>query len=152
MIKCQNACPFGIFTDNRCCRECVRYKNNTCGSCCSDDPSTCGEAKFDEESGLQTFKTSQVDVMQEICNIVTIKKQVEAKEKELKDKLKAAMEQYGVKKFSSDELEITYVPDGIRTTVNGAKLKKLHPEIAEECSNVSKTSAYVKVTVKGGDK
>ena len=152
MIKCQNACPFGIFTDNRCCRECVRYKNNTCGSCCSDDPSTCGEAKFDEESGLQTFKTSQVDVMQEICNIVTIKKQVEAKEKELKDKLKAAMEQYGIKKFSSDELEITYVPDGIRTTINGAKLKKLHPEIAEECSNVSKTSAYIKITVKGGDK
>ena len=152
MIKCQNACPFGIFTDNRCCRECVRYKNNTCGSCCSDDPSTCGEAKFDEESGLQTFKTSQVDVMQEICNIVTIKKQVDAKEKELKEKLKAAMEQYGIKKFSSDELEITYVPNGIRTTINGAKLKKLHPEIAEECSNVSKTSAYVKVTVKGGDK
>ena len=83
MIKCQNACPFGIFTDNRCCRECVRYKNNTCGSCCSDDPNTCGEAIFDKESGLQTFKTSQVDVMQEICNIVTIKKQVEAKEKEL---------------------------------------------------------------------
>lgn len=152
MIKCQNACPFGIFTDNRCCRECVRYKNNTCGSCCSDDPNTCGEAIFDKESGLQTFKTSQVDVMQEICNIVTIKKQVEAKEKELKDKLKAAMEQYGIKKFSSDELEITYVPDGIRTTINGAKLKKLHPEIAEECSNVSKTSAYVKITVKGGDK
>ena len=152
MIKCQNACPFGIFTDNRCCRECVRYKNNTCGSCCSDDPSTCGEAKFDEESGLQTFKTSQVDVMQEICNIVTIKKQVEAKEKELKEKLKEAMEQYGIKKFSSDELEITYVPDGTRTTVDGTKLKKLHPEIAEECSKVSKTSAYVKVTVKGGDK
>ena len=62
------------------------------------------------------------------------------------------MEQYGIKKFSSDELEITYVPDGIRTAVDGTKLKKLHPEIAEECSKVSNTSAYVKITVKGGDK
>ena len=90
--------------------------------------------------------------MQEICNIVTIKKQVEAKEKELKEKLKAAMEQYGIKKFSSDELEIIYVPDGIRVQINSAKLKKLHPEIAKECSDVSTTSAYVKITVKGGDK
>ena len=148
MIKCENACPLGKFEG--CCHCCPEF--GSCAEKCSEHPGTCGESTFDEESGLQTFKNSQINVMQEICNIVTIKKQVEAKEKELKDKLKAAMEQYGIKKFSSDELEITYVPDGIRTTINGAKLKKLHPEIAEECSNVSKTSAYVKVTVKGGDK
>lgn len=148
MIKCENACPLGKFEG--CCHCCPKF--GSCAEECSEHPDTCGEATFDEESGLQTFKTSQVDVMQEICNIVTIKKQVEAKEKELKEKLKEAMEQYGIKKFSSDELEITYVPDGTRTTVDGTKLKKLHPEIAEECSKVSKTSAYVKVTVKGGDK
>ena len=148
MIKCENACPLGKFEG--CCRCCPEF--GSCAEECSECPDTCGESTFDEESGLQTFKTSQVDVMQEICNIVTIKKQVEAKEKELKDKLKAAMELYGIKKFNSDELEITYVPDGIRTAVDGTKLKKLHPEIAAECSKVSKTSAYVKITVKGGDK
>lgn len=148
MIKCENACPLGKFEG--CCHCCPEF--GSCSEKCSEHPGTCGESTFDEESGLQTFKNSQINVMQEICNIVTIKKQVEAKEKELKDKLKAAMEQYGIKKFSSDELEITYVPDGIRTAVDGTKLKKLHPEIAAECSKVSKTSAYVKITVKGGDK
>ena len=148
MIKCQNACLLNKF--DGCCHCCPEF--GSCTEECSENPNTCGEAIFDEESGLQTFKTSQVDVMQEICNIVTIKKQVDAKEKELKEKLKAAMEQYGIKKFSSDELEIIYVPDGIRVQINSAKLKKLHPEIAKECSNVSTTSAYVKITVKGGDK
>ena len=147
MIKCKNACPLGKF--DGCCHCCPE---TTCIEKCTEEIKDCGEAIFDEESGLQTFKTSQIDVMQEICNIVTIKKQVEAKEKELKDKLKQAMEQYGIKKFSSDVLEVVYVPDGIRTTIDGTKLKKLHPDIAEEFSKVSKVAAYVKVTVKGGDK
>lgn len=148
MIKCENACPLGQFEG--CCYCCSKF--NFCKDACSEEPEECGEATFDEETGLQSFRNSQIGILHDIVNLINQKKKIDAYEKELKDKLKKAMEQYGIKKFSSDVLEITYVPDGIRTTINGAKLKKLHPEIAEECSKVSKTSAYVKVTVKGGDK
>lgn len=148
MIKCNQKCPFGTFEG--CCQCCPDA--NVCGLKCAENPTECCESTFDEESGLQTFKTSQIDVLQEICNLVTIKKQVETKEKALKEKLKEAMEQYGIKKFSSDELEVVYVADGTRTSVDGTKLKKNHPNIYKECTKTSKVSAYVKVTVKGGDK
>ena len=59
------------------------------------------------------------------------------------------MEKYGVKKFESDILNITYVAESVATSIDSAKLKKLHPDIAEECSKVSKKSAYIKVEVKG---
>jgi len=90
-------------------------------------------------------------VLQNIADLCTTKKQIEAQEKELKDKLKQAMEQFGIKKFESDILNITYVPEGTQSKVDTTKLKKLYPDIAEECTKVSKTSAYIKVTVKGGE-
>ena len=79
-----------------------------------------------------------------------MKKQCEAQEKELKDQLKKAMEEYGIKKFESDILNITYVAETTSTSVDSAKLKRKYPQVAEECSKTSKKSSYIKVEVKEG--
>ncbi len=147
MIKCRNECLLNKF--DGCCYSCPEF--DSCTQSCSDHPDSCGESTFDEESGLTEFKTSQVEVIQGIVNAVKLKKQIEAKEKKLKDKLKEAMERYGVKKFNSDLLNIVYIPEGQRSQIDSAKLKKAYPDIAAECTKVSKTSAYVKVTVKEGE-
>lgn len=147
MIKCENKCLLGKF--DGCCYCCPEKYG--CTEMCSEVPDSCGCATFDEEGGLELFKSQQLTVLQKIADLCTAKKQIEAEEKNLKDKLKQAMEQYGVKKFESDILNITYIAEGTKNSIDSAKLKKLHPDIAKECTKVSKTSAYIKVTVKGGE-
>lgn len=150
MIKCKNSCPKGKFEG--CCVQCP--ERETCSDVCEQavNYQDCADAIFDEETALATFKSQSVAVLEKIAAVVNMKKQCEEQEKTLKDQLKQAMEQYGVKKFESDILNITYVVESTATSIDSAKLKKLHPDIAQECSKVSKKSAYIKVEVKGGEK
>lgn len=148
MIKCENSCPLGKF--DGCCACCP--EKDGCSERCTEVPEECGTATFDEETALATFQTKQLAVLKKIASVVSMKKQCEEQEKELKDQLKKAMEEYGVKKFESDILNITYVAETTSTSIDSAKLKKLHPEIAVECSKTSKKSSYIKVEVKAGDK
>lgn len=145
MIKCENKCLLGKF--DGCCYCCPEKYG--CTEMCSEVPDSCGCATFDEEGGLELFKSQQLTVLQQIASIVRMKKQCEEQEKELKDQLKQAMEQYGVKKFESDILNITYIAESTKTSIDSAKLKKKYPKITSECSKVSPTSAYIKVEVKG---
>lgn len=147
MIKCQNSCPFGKFEG--CCYSCPEMQ--TCKESCSEVPEQCQCSTFDEESGLAVFEQKQIAVLQQIATVVKMKKQCEDQEEELKDKLKQAMERFGVKKFESDILNITYVAPSTSTSIDSAKLKKNYPEIAAECSKTSKKSSYIKVEVKNND-
>ena len=148
MIKCNNECPLKKF--DGCCHSCPHIEE--CTQACESEPKTCGEATFDEETGLVAFKEQQLSVLQQIANLIIAKKKLEEQEKELKDKLKEAMEKYGVKKFDSDILKITYIAETTATSIDSAKLKKKYPAIADECSETSKKSAYIKVEVKGDGK
>lgn len=147
MIKCKNSCPLEKF--DGCCVQCA--DRECCSEVCEQavNYAKCEDAIFDEENAVVEFENQQLAVLQQIATVVNMKKQCEEQEKELKDKLKQAMEKYGVKKFTSDVLDITYVAETTSTSIDSAKLKKLHPEIAEECSKVSKKSSYIKVEVKG---
>lgn len=142
MIKCKNSCPTGQFEG--CCFEC-NIKTN-CKEACGLNPSDCENATIIEETALETFKNSAI--IQKIFDLMLTKKQLEEEEKQLKEKLKEAMEFYGVKKFESDHLTITYVAETITTTIDTSKLKKKYPEIVKECSRETKKSAYVRVSIK----
>lgn len=147
MIKC-NLAECKKF--DGCC--CLCPEKDGCKTKCVDHYSSCEDAEFtDEETSVEVFTEKHIATLRKIADIVTQKKALEATEKELKDKLKEAMEAYNVKKFSSDILDITYVPDGTRSSIDTGKLKKVHPDIVAQCTKVSKTSAYIKVTVKDGE-
>ena len=133
MIKCNNECPLGKF--DGCCHSCPDIE--ICKDACESNPDTCGEVTFDEETGLVAFKEQQLSVLKQ-----------EEQEAELKAKLKEAMEKYGIKKFDSDILKITYIAETTATSIDSAKLKKKYPAIAEECSKTSEKSAYIKVEIK----
>jgi len=151
MIKCKNSCPLDKFEG--CCFECDLKEN--CEEACQLNPSECGDSIMqdaEEETGLQVFQQGQLTVLQKIADIVTAKKKLEEQEKELKEKLKEAMEKCNIKKFESDILDITYVAETTSTSIDSAKLKKKYPDIAAECSKTSKRSAYVKVVLKGDEK
>lgn len=145
MIKCTNECPNN--ESNGCCFECPKKDN--CTDACDGKPEECGQATYDESAGLVAFQEKSLATIQAICDICTQKKQLEEQEKALKDQIKQAMENFGVKKFESDFLNITYIGETTAVSIDTTKLKKLHPDIAEECSKTSVKSAYIKVEVKG---
>ncbi len=148
MTICENGCPVnGSVT---CCMECA--ERGTCKQACEETPDVCGESYVSNGTELEVFQNRQMETIQKIITVLRMKKECEQREKELKDQLKAAMEQYGIKKFTSDELEIVYIAEGTRTSIDTTELKRLNPDIAAQFTKVSKTGAYVKVTVKEGGK
>lgn len=88
-------------------------------------------------------------IMQTIKGLVLQKKAIEAKEKEMKDKLKEIMEANAVKGFENPILKVTYIAQSSATTVDSAKLKAKYPEVYAACSKTSTKSAYIKIEVKG---
>lgn len=151
MIKCKNECPVGKF--DGCCFFC---EVKGCKDKCSETPSDCGDAVMlddvvseqDEEKALEAFKGGQIAVLKNIAAVIKQKKECEEKEADLKVKLQEAMETYGIKKFTSDILNITYVAATSATSIDSAKLKKKYPDIAVECSKSASKKAYIKVEVK----
>ena len=152
MIKCKNECPNEEVGFRGCCKGCP--DRDSCEERCEKDPLNCGDSIInadgaDEETALATFKETQIAVLKDIAGLVTAKKDLEAKEADLKIKLQTAMEAYGIKKFESDILNITYVAATTAETVDSVKLKKKFPDIAAQCMKTADRKAYVKVTLKG---
>lgn len=150
MIVCQDLCP--IYKKQMCCAFCEERCD--CPEVCdeyttSGRPETC-DMRVDVPGGALTpAEEKALPIMQTIKAIVLQKKELEAKEKAMKEKLKAAMEEFGVKSFDNDLLKVTYIAPTTKTSVDSAKLKKKYPAVFEECSKTSSVSAYIKVEVKG---
>lgn len=147
MIKCVNACPLGKF--DGCCYGCPEHIS--CSDSCSEVPKECGQATFDEETALQEFKSSQLATLNAIASLTAHKKAIEDQEKQMKAAPFEAMEKYGIKKFESDVLNLTFVEPTTSTSIDSAKLKKKYPDIAAECSKITTKAGYVKITLKGGE-
>ncbi|MDD3020917.1 MAG: hypothetical protein PHX61_08075 [Alphaproteobacteria bacterium] len=147
VIKCENTCPLGKFEG--CCHCCPIEK--TCEEACEEAADACGQATFDEETGLAVFQSSELATLQKIAAVVQMKKQIEDQEKALKTQLQTAMEKFGIKKFESDILNLTYVAPTTATSVDSPKLKKKYPDIFTECSKSSAKAGYVKITLKDGE-
>lgn len=147
-IKCKQAgCPFEY---EHCCIECDEYKH--CESSCNALPETCNKSEMNGETSLQVFKNANVEVINTIAQISVAKKQIEEQEKEMKEKLLAAMEAYGVTKFENEAIKITYYAPSTATSIDSTRLKKEQPDIAKEYSKTSSKKSYIKIEVKAGDK
>ena len=146
MIKCENACPLGRF--NACCQWC--QENKGCPEACEYEPGSCGESAFDEESGLVAFQKTQLATLNAIASLTAHKKAIEEQEKTMKAALYDAMQKFGIKKFESDVLNLTFVEPTNSTSIDSTKLKKKYPDIAAECSKTTAKAGYVKITLKGG--
>ena len=139
-------CPEGL---NICCGTCEH--SDTCKQCCESvkDASDifCPDAEVISDAMVQ-FESAVPDTIQQITNLIQMKKNLDEQEKQLKQKLVEAMEAYGVKSFENDQIKMTYVAPTTRSTIDSTRLKKDHPDIAEQYSKTSNVSASVRVTVK----
>lgn len=71
-------------------------------------------------------------------------KQYEAEIAEFKESIKEQMEQHGFKSIRCEAFRITYVAEAVKTSFDGARLKKENPELYAQYNNKKSTSkAYV---------
>lgn len=144
MIKCKIA-----METNADCQICCLYceKRNDCEDVCGELEVDCEEA-VGEETELDVMNSTVPDVLKAITDITVQKKKLDEQEKLMKKKLQEAMEQHGIKSFENEHVKFLYVAPTTRTTIDSAKLKKDHPDIAEKYSKTSNVSASVRITVK----
>lgn len=144
MIKCKDydCKDYGDI----CCFNCVDRAD--CTSSCSEDPNKCGRSVTEDPQELTQFQSAVPDTIKQITSLVRAKKRMDEEEKALKQKLVEAMEAYGVKSFENEFIKMTYVAPTTRSTIDSTRLKKDHPDIAEQYSKTSNVSASVRVTVK----
>ena len=88
------------------------------------------------------------DAIQAIYDIEVAKKKLDNQIKKYKEVLRYGMAEYGLKKFESDELLITYVEPTERLDLDRDKLWAEHKDIAFECQKFTPVSASVKVKVR----
>ena len=146
MIKCtMEGCPQG---KDICCRECEELK--TCIASCENTHivENCGFSEMDTETALTLFQKAKADVIKKIADLTVAKKKIEEQEKEMRQQLTAAMENYGVKSFETPEVKFVYIEPTTKTTLDSRKLKKELPDIAAKYSKESAVSGYVKISVK----
>lgn len=78
------------------------------------------------------------------------KKELEEKQKIIKDNILKAMEENGIKKIDNEFFTITYVEPSTRETIDSKRLKVEQPEIAAQYTNISNVNASLRIKIKEG--
>ena len=145
MTKCKQAIESSACGKDVCCLYCGERAD--CKEVCTALSPDCADA-ISEETALADMKKDAAAVIKAVADLTIQKKKIEEQEKEMRGKLLAAMEQYGVKKFDTPEVTFTYIAPTTRNTIDSAKLKKELPDVVEKYTKTSNVSASVKIEVK----
>lgn len=104
------------------------------------------------ENEVVQFEQKEVALINSLVEFKKMQNKMEVQEKELKAKLKEAMENHGIKQFKNDVITITYVDESESTSIDLKALEKKEPDcykgLLEDYPKVTKKSAYVRFTVK----
>ena len=152
MIICKDADNNPCVYDH-CCVSCIEKK--TCKTVCElvnpDDTEITIKDECDladEPKEIITLEKNYPTLVEAITDLSVRKKAIEDEEKQMKEMLITAMEACHLKSWDNNLIKITYVAPTTRTTIDSARLKEDHPEIAEEYSKTSSVSASVRIKVK----
>ena len=151
MLKCKIASDASCGKDC-CCYDCTDAK--TCNSKCPTYEEL-GKNVLKECEELEQVETEVVTLDQKVpqaikamTDMLAQQKVLEQQISDMREVIKAAMEQYGVKSFENDDIKMTYVAATERKSIDSTRLKKEHPEIAEAYQKVSPVKASVKIEIK----
>ena len=151
MLKCKIASESSCGKDC-CCYDCTDVK--TCENKCPTYDEL-GKKVLKECEELEQVETEVVSLDKKVpqaikamTDLLTQQKELEQKVSDMREVIKAAMEQYGVKSFENENIKITYIAPTERKSIDSTRLKKEHPEIAEAYQKVSQVKASVKIETK----
>ena len=74
--------------------------------------------------------------------------EMEMKVKEVKEKLKNAMEEHGVLSYEDEYIKVSYRKSSVKKTIDSKKLKEELPDIYEEYSKTSNVASSISVEAK----
>ena len=146
MIKCKQAMESSACGKVCCCLECE--ERESCKDVCTELSPDCEDA-FSEETALATMQTEAAGIIKSIAALTLQKKQIEEREKKMKEQLQKAMEKYGVKSFENETVKFTYVAPTVENRLDSKALKVDLPEVVAKYTKQSPKAGYVKITVRG---
>lgn len=142
MVKCKEGladCGKDI-----CCLYCD--EKDGCNNSCTD-AEPCDQ-QIHEKDELQVMEEVFPDQIKQITDLVIQIKQMEETVSKFKEDLMKAMEQHGIKSFTSGKVSFTYVGATTRTTFDKKALQKEHPELdLSKYNKVSDVKASVRIKV-----
>jgi hypothetical protein len=107
---------------------------------------------MENENELVAFEKSQAIAIAKIVEYNKLKAELEAKEKEFRNQLEKAMDEYGIKSFSNDLISITRIEEKTSETINVKELEEKAPatfkKLIEKYKKITHTKAYVRISVK----
>ena len=145
MFRCKKgSCIYG--EGDMCCHEC---SHTQCEDRCWKNPTNCNSAiGVEQPNELVLFESTAMATMQKIADLDYQKKQLEAKDKEVRKQLLDLMDFYGIKKFENEILQITFIEPTTRTTIDSKRLKEELPAVAEKYSKTTNVKGSVRIDVK----
>lgn len=144
MIKCKNGgCPKG---KEVCCFFCEERNvcKESCDSAALSDPAKCEEAII-EGDAIEVFRCESALALRIIEEVELQKKELDEKQKEMREVAKEAMERSGITKFQNDVLTITYIKPTTRNSIDSKALKADFPDIAKRYTKTSDVAASIRI-------
>lgn len=90
------------------------------------------------------------EIAHELTLILEQKEKLEAREKEIKEALLAAMEDNGIIKASLGNCDITYIAPTKRESFDSKRLRKDNPDLYDEYVNITDVKASICIKLIGG--
>jgi len=87
------------------------------------------------------------ELTSELCELLLQKKELEIREKVLKDLIKEDMETCNQAKYEDECLKIAYIPESESKTFDTKQFQKENPEAYKMFLKTTKRSAYLKVSI-----
>lgn len=103
--------------------------------------------KFKDDS-VELFQRESLGILNQLAESEKAYKELGTQRDKLKANLLELMDKHDIDKWENDKFSVTYVKAGTTTTIDSAKVKKLHPEIFQECSKASNRKASIRFKVK----
>ena len=88
------------------------------------------------------------EVSSQLAEFERVANEIKDKQKKLKDKILAEMEERGILKIETDELTITYVAESSRETFDSKAFRKDNPDLYDQYIKISNVSASVRMKLK----
>lgn len=105
------------------------------------------DIKFKDNS-LELFQKESLQILNQLAESEKTYKELGTQRDNLKSQLLELMDKYDLNKWENDKFSVTYVKAGTTTSIDSAKVKKLYPEIFQECSKTSNRKASIRFKVK----
>jgi predicted DNA-binding protein YlxM (UPF0122 family) len=103
---------------------------------------------------LKLFEEENFSVIAQLSRTLKWKQQLDEMEKDFRKALETAMRKRNIKKFVSEHkflgsnLVLTRIDETEQTRLDSGLIKEKYPEIASECSKITKTKPHVKIEFK----